>query len=303
MRCPRCGAENAESAQRCYLCEHPFTDYPADLGAGSGGEPAWGAPPTSVPPAAAPTYGEPPGASAPSQGEPPGAGPGYPPPPGAAAGYQPPPPGAYPPDIKPVPPAKAPSRTRLAVIATVVVLAIAGAVAAFLLTGNKVPKIKVGTPPGWEIADEEMKAQFKEEAQTESGDMELDYLFVRDGGESVIAVAHGNAYIADVPDSEDLATVENFFMQEKDAIYEQFEGVASFPGVNISLDEYEVRELACGLPALFMRISLNSQSDSLVQDYIFMFKNKTGFFAIVSSMGTAGNAEEIDFLTSNISFE
>lgn len=290
MRCPRCGAENAESAQWCYLCEYPFTDSSAEAGAGQGEEPGWGAPPP--PPTAVPTYGEPPGA-----------GPLYATPPGDGAGHQLPPPGAAPPAFQPIPPARGPGRGKLAVIAAVVLLAIAGAVIAFLALGSKAPSIKVDAPPGWEVAGEELEEQFKEESQAESNNMELDYLFVKDAGKSVIAVAHGNAYITDVPDNEDFATVKDFFMREKDTLYEQFESLASYPGVNVSLDVYEVKELSCGLPALFMRISMSSRTDSLVQDYIFMFKDNTGFFAIVSSMGTAGNAEAIDFLTRNISFE
>ena len=174
-------------------------------------------------------------------------------------------------------------------------------VVAFLLLG-KGAKIKVPTPPGWEAADEETMQGFEEGSSTGAEDIAVDYLFTDGSLANFIAVAHGDVYIMDSPEGDDLATVEEFFLRHKDEITDELETAYRTVGASVSMHEYAVKELACGIPALFVGLKAGASGMTISQDFIFLFKDNTCYFAIVNRLGNQGNQEEVDFLAQNISF-
>jgi hypothetical protein len=214
-----------------------------------------------------------------------------------------PPPGAYPSGYPPSPPPSGPKNLKAIIGVVVTIVAILSGVAVFyFLNSRSIPTVKFPTPPGWEATDEDTMREFEETASREGEDLKVDYLFVK-GMTDSLAVAHGDAYITDAPDSEDFATVERFFMEQRDELTQDIESAFTTYGIDATMSEYAVKEMACGIPALHMGITIPANGMTVNQDYVFFFKDNTAFFAIVSKVGTGGSQEEVDFIYENISFE
>lgn len=187
------------------------------------------------------------------------------------------------------------------ILAVLVILVASGA--AIYLAVSRSPSITVPTPPGWEPANEKVTAQFEDAADQSDQEVTIDYLFTDGTLTNSIAVCHGNVYIMDSPDGEDLESIENFFNQHKQELVTELEAAYMGSGINLKLGDYAVEEMACGIPALFMSMTISGQGLNISQDYLFFFKDDTAFFSIITKQGGKGNREEADFLKENISFE
>lgn len=284
MQCPRCGADNSPQADQCSLCEYPFSasgiiESEADTPTGP-----------DVPPQAAYTQAPPPGAT-PGQPQMPA----QPPPQG--------PPRFYPPGYQ-APPPSGMSKNMKILIGAGIFLGILVLVAVFaLMYFGTTPTIKVTTPPGWQIAGQEETDDFEELISQEDEDVDIDYLFTDGTLNNFVAIAHGRAYIMDSPDSENFEDVEDFFMEHKGEIESEIKSAYQMEGIVANLTDYRVGEMASGVASLYMSLSISGQGMTVYQDFMFFFKDDTMFFVVISTVGTGGNQEVIDFLTENISFE
>lgn len=263
MRCPSCGAENPQGAAWCYLCNQPL--------AGEGAPAPGGAPPVSpVPP---------------------------PPSPGMRPTYGPSAP------LPAAPPARGGPSTVRILVGILVVLALLGSVlAAVFFLAQKTTAIKVPAPPGWEAADQETLDRFRK-ATGQEDQVTIDHLFTDGSLTNFIVVAHGDVYIMDSPEGEDLASVEDFFYQHKPELIEEMERAYSEERVSVEVKTYEAREMACGIPALHMDLLASGAGMYVEQYFLFFFKDDIMYFAIVNKAGSEGVQEEADFLAENISFE
>jgi hypothetical protein len=292
MKCQRCGADNSDQAEWCYLCEYPFRKNVP-------GEGVSGTPQESVPP----LYSQP-GQARDYPQSMPGQTPGYPQPmPGQPPGYPPPPPGVYPPGYPMAPPEKDSKTTRvlIGILAIIGIIVIGGA--ALYLTLGKSATIQVPIPPGWENAPESQRAELEASSSQQGQDVTIDYLFSDGSLANFIAVGHGKAYIMDSPSSNDLKDIEDFFTRHKDELKGEFEMTYKAMGANFALKSYEVKEMSCGIPALLMSITASNEGTYISQDFLFSFKDNTMYFAIVNKMGSKTDQQELDYLVENISFK
>lgn len=291
MRCPRCGAENAERADRCYLCELPFT------GIGTTEEPP--APEQRVQPQY-PPQGTQAGMVLPSQQAvpPPGApGPGYQPPPGAyQGGVQPPP-----------PPPKGPNTVKIIVGALVALLVIIIGVGAFYLTRGKTYNIKASPPPGYQEASEELFDDFNETMKEGSEDIEVDELFVDNGQTNFIIVASMDMppTIGEKPPSgDDPEEMEQWFYDNRDEWEDAFnssftEGTGGMGSVESDL--FQVERLATGDAVLHMATTVGFMNDSIAVETLWAIKGRTVFF--IALMGKSPSSQTVESLKESITFE
>lgn len=267
VKCPRCGADNADGAAWCNLCEYRFRDEKRGSVRGETALPG-------VPEEAGAFYSEtlpqptpnrmPPPHRTPTRGEPPAV------------------------------------RVLVGILAA---LGIIGAVLAVIfITLGKSVKIQVPAPPGWEAADQKTMDSFKN-TTSQGSKITIDYLFTDGSLSNFIAVVHGNAYLTDFPENEDLATVEDFFARHKSELLGQLEESYRRANADVNVETYEVKKMACGIPALHLDLVASAGGLSLQQYFLFFFKEDTMYFALVNKMGGQGAEEEIQFLSDNISFK
>ncbi|MDY6795177.1 MAG: hypothetical protein SWK76_07840 [Actinomycetota bacterium] len=210
---------------------------------------------------------------------------------------------SYPPGFQAAPPGGG-SRNLKIIIGILAGVGILAVITMFLFFGSKkTPIIKVDIPPGWEEADEETRSDFEKASEMGDEDVAIDYLFTDGSLTNVIAVAHGTAYILDKPESEESEEVEDFFMRHEQELEDIFVATYEEIGGSVEMTTYTIEEIACGLAALHMSVSIRGAGAQMVQDFLFFFKDDTSFFALVSTMGSQDNQEEVDFLKENISFE
>ena len=289
MKCPRCGADNAERSVRCYLCEYTFV--------------------------AGDTAPEPPGAEGPPQPQypPPGvpeglASPGLqagPPPPMMGTGYQPPPPGAHPAGFQPPPAApKGPPTVKVIIGILVILLVVIVGVTAFFLIRGKTYSVSVPAPPGYEAADEQTLEAAKESMHDEAEDADLDYLFVNGAGTSFVFVAHQRFYLTETP-PDDPEEAERYYNEHKNELMEEmnlgFETAGGMSG-DIAVGDYETMRLGTGDTALHFSMSLTVQGVSMDMETLIVVKGKTMFMVIVQGFEDTGLRSALDYLAQNITF-
>ncbi|MBN2025429.1 MAG: hypothetical protein JW854_01515 [Actinobacteria bacterium] len=287
MKCPRCGADNADRAERCYLCELPLA------GGGTAGEPP--APEERIQPQYPPQGTQagmvPPGQQAA-------------PPPGAQGmGYQLPP-GAYPGGIQPPPPpSKGPNTVKIIIGVLVILLVVIIAVGAFFLLRGKTYSVEVPTPPGYKEASESDFDSARESIESGSGDAALDYLFINNAGDSFVFVAHQDFFLEELP-PEDPEEAERYYNENRDEILSDmnlgFE-TSGVPG-SLDVDEYNTMSLGSGDTALHFAISMNIQDLTMTMDAFIAVKGKTMFMVIVQGFGTANLRDTLDHIAQNITF-
>ncbi len=285
MKCPRCGADNAERAERCYLCEHQF----ANSGAG---EPP--APDERVQP-------RPPAMGVQAGMVPPGQQAGPPPPPGAP--YQVPPPGAYPPAYQPPPTKGGTKNIKVIIGALVGVLIVAVAVGAFFLMRGKTYAIDVPAPPGYHAASEEEFRSAKEDMETGEDDIVLEALFYDSTRQNLIMVLHEDVLFLDAPSGDDPEEMEQYFLDNKDELSQQFNtGIMEGGGGLTTLDKYEVGRLAVGDAYLYMVTSIDMNGGTLRLDSMWIFKGDSAFAIIITGVNPRVT-EIVEFLEENVTFE
>ena len=284
MRCPRCGADNAERAERCYLCDN-------SLSASGEGES----------PAPEERFQPPPPAGGMQAGVTPSGPPAGPPPPGAA--YQAPPPGAYPPGYRP-PPTEGGARNLKVIIGILVgVLVVAVAVGAFFLLRGKTYSIDVPAPPGYQQADEDVFNEMKESMEAESDDVVLDAVYYDSTQQNLVMVLHEDILFMDAPSGDDPDEMEQYFLDNKEEISREFNtGIMSGGGGETRLQSYEVGRLAAGDAYLHMVTSVDLMGTTLALNSMWIFKGDSAFAIIIT--GTNPRSSEIvGFLEQNITFE
>jgi hypothetical protein len=156
---------------------------------------------------------------------------------------------------------------------------------------------------GWEFAAYKTTSSFAAASSRGGSDVEVDYLFTDGSLSNLIAVAHGKAYIMDSPESDDLATVEDFFTRHKDELLGEMESAYGTSGITVRTQLYEVREMSCGIPALHLDLLATAQGITLEQYFLFFFKDEIMYLALVNVVNGMPAREHIDFLTANITFE
>lgn len=266
MRCPQCGAITGDDARTCPRCGNPLAQDSLENNTI-----------TSGPPPLAPE--------------------GAPPPPGrlAPAGGR----------EEPFPPREERKRSNLLriLLGVLAALGILGVVfLVIVVTVEKEEKIRVPVPAGWQEADQKTMESFQK-ASSQGGQVTVDYLFTDGSPSNFIAVAHGNAYITERPEDDDLATVQDFFARHKTELLDQLQAVYRQANASVEVRAYEVRMMACGTPALHLDLVATMGGLSLEQYFLFFFRGGTMYFALVNKLGGQGVGEEIGFLTENISFE
>jgi hypothetical protein len=285
VKCPRCGADNADRAERCYLCEYPFAQA-----AGTGEPPA---PDEAVQPRYAPPVEVAPGQQA------------APPAPIQGIAYQPPPPGAYAPGYQPPPPAtKGPVTVKVVIMAVVVVVGLILAIGAYFLLRSDLYRIEVPTPPGYEVASDEVYDELNKSMDAESEDIEIDYLFVDNTQSNFVIVAREDiptTFSSDAPPSDDPEAMEEWFNENKDEWVDAFEeGVALGGGMSSELDVYEVERLAVGDAVLHMAMSVGVMNTPFYIDTLWIVKGDTAFFILIEGLNK--NPDTVEFLKENITF-
>ena len=285
MKCPRCGADNAEQAEWCYLCEYPF----------AGGTDPVAMPPTGEGDAARPPAAD--GTPYRAPGPPPVA-------PTAAYGPQPPPPGALPPGFGPVPAKRGVSSTKAGIgLAVGLVVIIAGLLSFFLLRG-KTYTINVPVPPGYARADEKMMDEAKKSLQETAEGVVLDEAFIDEVNTNFVFVLHRDVPFSDAPSGKDPEEMERYFYEHKDEWVEAFASgiVESGPELSPQLEKYEVLRMDSGDAALHMTTSLGIQQYSFTVDTLWIIKESSAFAVVVEGLDPRGE-EVIEFLLENITFK
>ena len=286
MKCPRCGADNAERAERCYLCEYDFTK------SGAGGQ--------------APAPDEPMQPQYPPQGTqagiaPPGPQAGPPPPPGGA--YQGPPPGAYPPAYQPPPTTGGARNLKVIIGVLVAVLVVALAIGAFFLLRGKTYSIDVPAPPGYQAADEDIFREMQESMESGEEDIVLDAVFTDSTGQNIIMVLHEDILFLDTPSGDDPDEMEQYLNDNKEEISQEFNtGIMSGGAEDTRLEKYEVGRLAAGDAYLYMVTSIDMMGTTLRLDSMWIFKGDSAFAIIISGVNPR-SSEIVEFLEANITFE
>jgi hypothetical protein len=212
-------------------------------------------------------------------------------------------PAGFPPGYGQSAPGKRYSSMKVLVVILVVLVLVSASGALIYLAFSGSTSIVVPTPPGWEPADEDIMSEFEKASDQGGSEVRIDYLFSDSTLTNSIAVGHGNAYIMDSPEGEDLESIEEFFTRHKSEIVGQLEAASLGFGINIVVQKYAVEEMACGVPALFVDMVLSGQGLSMTQGYMFCFKDDTMFFSVITKDGRSGSQEESDFLKENISFK
>lgn len=291
MKCPRCGAENAEQAEFCYLCEHPFAE-----GSEAGADVTQGAS-HGIPPSQAGA----PGSSAP------------PPPPAAPQHAAPPPPyqgkqllspGATPPAFGTAPAKKGLAYKTIAMATVAVLVVIAAGLVAFFLTRGRTYTIKVPTPPGYSKADDEMIEEAKKSFKGDAKSITIDALFVDEANTNFVFVLHQDVPFSDAPSGKDPEEMERYFYEHKDEWTEAFASGILEAGsdLNPQLEKYEVIRLASGDAALHMTTSLDIQQYSFLVETMWIIKESSAFAIVIEGLDPDGS-EVVEFLRQNISFE
>ncbi|MEW6554400.1 MAG: hypothetical protein AB1384_08955 [Actinomycetota bacterium] len=289
MKCPRCGADNADRAAWCYLCEYPFAP---DAGAV---EPP--APDEAIQARYVPTGAVPPAQQA------------APPSPVGEVSYQPPPPGAYAPGYRPPPAAgKGPVTARVVVMALVLVLLVALGVGAYFLLRSEYYSIEVPTPPGFEPASDDLVDELKEavESSSDTEDVEVDYVFTDASESNFIFVARRDIPVTlstDAPPSGDPEAVEEWYYENQDEWIEELRAEIAMSGIISSeVALYEVERLATGDATLHMAMTASGfNTPTLYIDILWIIKGDTAFFILVEGLNS--NPKTIDFLKENITFK
>lgn len=287
MKCPRCGADNTERAERCYLCEYSFAT------SGEAGEPP--TPEEHV----RPQY-PPPGVQA--GVVPPGQQPVQPPPvPGA--GYQTPPPGAYPAGYAPPPAAGGPKNLKLIIGVLVVVLVVAVGIGAFFILRGANYSVDLSVPPGYTTASESEFKAMEDGLKSSESDAELDYMFVNEDSTRIIVVGHQDFFLEELP-PDDPEGAEQYYYENKDEILEGFaEGFQQGLGTGADVDNYSVEFLDSGDATLHLNINVSLNQQSMAVDIFIMVKGNSMFLVIVQGLGNSNPGKTFDFIKQNISFE
>ncbi len=284
MRCPRCGAENAEQAEWCYLCQYRFS-----------GE--WEA--STVAPESEAGAVPPPAASAPEFAVPPQA---FPPPPAPA--MHAPPPGAQAPGLRPAPPRKNIPTNIIALVLVVALAVIAAGLLTFFLLRGKTYTIKVPTPPGYAKAGEDMMEEARKSLEGSEKGITLDEAFIDESNVNFIFVIHQDVPFSGAPSGKDPEEMERYFYEHKDEWTEAFNSGLFEAGsdLNPELERYEVIRLACGDAALHMTTSLGIQQYSFLVDTLWIIKESSAFAIVVEGMDPQGD-KVVEFLRQNVTFE
>jgi len=191
-----------------------------------------------------------------------------------------------------------------ALIGGAVILGIVILVAVFALVYFRTtPTIKISTPPGWEKASEDVMKETEEAFSEGDYSATVDYLFSDGTLTNMIVVYHGKGLMMDTPDSENFEDVQAFYTEHKEEYIDELESVYSGLGASYDIQNYEVKEMACGVSALHVTIKASGNNMTLIQDILDFFKEGTEFNVTISRTGTTSNQEEVDFLLENISFE
>lgn len=302
MKCPRCGADNAERAPWCSLCQYRF------------GETATGEAPSDSLYDPAPQY-QPGYDAAPQYQQGPAA---YPPTPGGQvyppnvpiqpSGYgYPPPPGAYPPGYQPVPTSQGLSgsaRVLIGILAILLFLALIG-VGIFIIT-NKSATIQVPIPPGYQEASDSEKKSTEASMKANEPGLVLDNLYMSNNMDSAIIVFHEKMPLAEKPSSTDPNYLKEYYDKNKDEVLKAFAGgfeQAAGLGVDADIGVYEVEQLACGDGALHLTIEVSVGRNSLFMDMLLIIKGSTGFCVALEAPDDAGMEATTQFLKDNISFK
>lgn len=286
MKCPRCGADNAERAEWCYLCEYAFAP-----GAAAAEPPA---PDEAIQAQYQPPGGAPPGQQA------------VPPPPVGGIAYQPPPPGAYPAGYQPPPPApKGPVTVKVVIAALILVVLVVLAVGAYFLLRPDLYSIEVPTPPGYQVAGDDVVDDLKETMDTGTDDVEIDYLFTDASMSNFVIVARQDiptVFSSDAPPSDDPEAMEEWYYENEDEWVDAFkEGIAMGGGISSDMDIYEVEQMATGDPVLHMAMTMQVMNTPFYLDTLWIVKGDSAFFIIVEGLNR--NPDTIEFLKENITFK
>ncbi len=288
MKCPRCGADNAEQAEWCYLCEYRFSGEPGaampEGGAAAGTAPAIEAPGE----AASPPYSAPPQAVQP------------PPAPAGRAPF----PGALPPGIRPSPAGKRVPRNVFALVLVVALAVIAAGLLAFFLLRGRTYTIKVDPPPGYSRADEDMVREAEKGLADSAKGVSLDEVFIDDSRTNFVFVLHQDVPFSDAPSGKDPDEMEKYFYDHKDEWTEAFSSgmLEAQPDLNPRLEKYEVIRLAGGEAALHMTTSIGIQQYAFTVDTLWIIKESSAFAIVVEGLDPNG-VEVIEFMRQNVTFE
>ncbi len=263
MKCPRCGADNAEQAPWCSLCQYAFQENPG------------GAIPPELP-GEAQQYQPPPGAYQEQGGQayPPNVSPGQ-------YGY-PPPPGAFPPGYAPPAPSHGLSASTRVLAGMVIMLVFLGLLAgAIYLITNKTATITVPVPPGYQEVSVKEKDAMEKSMQTKASEVVVDNYLTNESGDGVIVVFHQKMSLAEAP-PEDPKKMEEFYNMNKDEVMHAFAGgfeQAAGYGVDAKISLYQVEKLTCGDSALHLSIDVSMGRNAMVMN---MSSSRRGARAFVS---------------------
>lgn len=288
VKCPRCGAENAEKAEWCYLCEYDFAE-----GAGTGetspprdfaGVPASPADPSGgIPPPAAPTQAVPP------------LSPQFP---------KTQPMGAYPPGFPTAPTGKRVSTNKIALVLVIALTVIAAGLLAFFIMRGKTYTITVPPPPGYTEASGNMIDEARKSLEGGGKGIGLDEVFIDASETNFVFVMHQNVPFTDAPSGEDPDEMERYFYDSKDEWTEAFASGILEAGQEFApeLERYEVIRMASGDAALHMTTSLGIQQYSFTVDTLWIIKEKSAFTIVVEGLDPNGE-EIVEFLSENVTFK
>lgn len=289
VKCPRCGADNAERAEWCYLCEYPFS--------GGAAEPP--APEENLP-AQHPSPYAPPGVAAPSAQA-------VPPPPAMGPGaFQPLSADAYGQGVQPPPPSpRGPVMVKALIGVLVALLVVVVGVGAYFLTRGKSYGITVPVPPGYSEAEQSLLDDFEETMKSSPEEIRMDEIYVDSSMTNFVIVAHMNipsTFGSDIPAGNDPDEMEEWFYKHKDEWVEDFNaGIMEGSGLPSDVDVYEVERMGSGDAVLHMVSSFQMMDISFAVDTLWIIKGKSAFFIIVEGLNPS--PDTVEFLMQNITFE
>ncbi len=262
MKCPRCGADNADRAERCYLCEYPFT--------------------------ASSDAGEPPAPEERLQ-------PRYPaPPPGVyAPGFQPPPPA-------PKGPMTVKIIIGVLVLLLIVILGVGAFFYLKGKTYSIEFPPPPGFSEAEEELVEELKETMEEGDDDIVVDKLLIDAGMSNfviAVHSDIPVSPA----VDTPSGDDPEEMEEWFYDNEDEWVESFNtGIIEGAGVPSEIDLYQVERLATGDAVLHMVTSLDMMGTPFTVEVLWVIKGRTAFAVILEGLSIENDT--VEFLKENIAF-
>jgi len=194
---------------------------------------------------------------------------------------------------------------KVVIAVLVVVVGLILVVGAYFLLRPDLYSIEVPTPPGYQVAGDDVVDDLKETMDTGTDDVEIDYLFADASMSNFVIVARQDiptVFSSDAPPSDDPEAMEEWYYENKDEWVDAFkEGIAMGGGISSDMDIYEVEQMATGDPVLHMAMTMQVMNTPFYLDTLWIVKGDSAFFILVEGLNK--NPKTIEFLKENITFK